>query len=494
MSDIINSAPLLSPLRSKGNTFITFSSTLNDLNKPLATDDTRMFPTKAVVLNLPKWANTTDQSMYIDPAKNGNPLVPDPNTTFPKFIQNYIENQIQYSESDRTDSNYSNYSEVAFWKALQKLGCMTLEENGTDTVDGDIVQLYKEIDEVDGVYEHVVKGVFDVNMTNLVAKNGVEYAEYYAYIPSESGKNSNITFGPTDVQHTLAQIPDGGGDFYTTGLGDYTDQQNYAIYDTTDSKYNVGDDLSNTKIRFDLSDIENESGDYEFNALLLYYDLYETTDETTLRTNAFGLLLMDRFEDIGGGTFDIPRLKKYQPDDTQPGNSYIFKIDHRMATNSNQTSNISFNTYNNVSMEMYMNALRRLTSITEMYNDLVATVGTMSQKMDKYDQFLLQYDRLEEDVDTIESNTKRIQKLEAANRNEEYIRLTNEELFDIFYKTTTAVENAQADGNNVNIEIVASSKTLFPTIIDPDNLIAEDSDGNRYEWDTLTEQWEQIGE
>ena len=128
MSEITASAPLLSQIREKGGTLYTFSGALDDFSYLFNDSDIRMIPSKFVALKLPQWANVTTHSMFIDPTDIGDPLNVNPNYVFPKTIQNYAENLMQYSAADKQDNLLTNYGEQAFWKMLTKLGCFELTE------------------------------------------------------------------------------------------------------------------------------------------------------------------------------------------------------------------------------------------------------------------------------------------------------------------------------------------------------------------------------
>ena len=72
------------------------------------------------------------------------------------------------------------------------------------------------------------------------------------------------------------------------------------------------------------------SQSFEFNAVLVYYDMVDLSDSTKTTTNLYGLLLLDNITPTTDGGY-IQRYPKYKPNlvTGQNGNSYGFKINLR---------------------------------------------------------------------------------------------------------------------------------------------------------------------
>ncbi len=207
---VFSSAPLLSSFRVKGGTFYTLSSAVRDSSALFSNGNTRIAFSKFACLMLPTFEDITSQSIFFDGTQL-QPAVTDPNTVVPKaFIQNYIENLIQYSSGSKLNSNYSHFAEAAFFKALRspKFGGTTpsataqpMQLNTTpdrivfDQFSGANVAVYKEKAN-SGSYDRVVKYVGDINLINHVKSDGNEYTEVYAHIPTEAGYQSDILFYP----------------------------------------------------------------------------------------------------------------------------------------------------------------------------------------------------------------------------------------------------------------------------------------------------------
>lgn len=505
MAQVFSSAPLLSSLRVKGGTFYTLSSTNRQLSMLVSNGNVRIVPSKFACLRLPNWEDITQQSMFYDGAKLL-PTVTDPNTVFPKaVIQNYVENLIQYSESARVDTSLNNFAEAAFFKALrseifsgtdtsESSRAMQVEEDEVvfDTIAESNVQTYKEISSVD--YQQVIKYVGDVNLLNHVKSGANEYVEVYAHIPTDAGLMTDIRLYPnTIVQHDAAQIPGQGGDGdATSGLSSFKGTgQVEPNFDTLDFKYDVNSDID--KLGIDFDDLESSvdkhnKGDFSFNCILLYYDIYEADDDTTRQRNLYGILLLDKFES-SGGSYSIKPLVKYMPDENQPGNSFGFRFNLKFSNYSNQvTSEITVNEYSTLSMELYVDALKRLQKITDEYGKISKFVIEQQQTLAELRQGILaDYQNISEAASKITDMDRRISSLEASSSNSKDVRITNEDLFRLFSATAESMQNT-AD-YQIHNTIVMTHKALLPKIIDKSLLIAEDSEGNRFRWDSTTEEW-----
>lgn len=392
-------APLLNPLRTSGGTFYTLSTAIDDLVLLFSANENIRFNfSKFVCLNLPDWKNQTEQRLFRDASDIGDPLITDPNTVFVKaYIQNYIENLLSYTPGNRTDNDkFRTFAEAAFFKSLRYVSDTDLI-NGTNTQaiqfqedvtyikpDLSTGQKYIEIpndQSIGSPYQRVIQYIGDINMLNNVKTDEGEYLEVYAHIPNIGGSVIDPKFKPLDtIRFNSGVLPSSNGDQWISGREDAFNlgtNNVKAIYDDQlNLQYNLSNDLNFLGIDFE--EFEGRTNDslrysnenFEFNAILLYYDVWNKQDESTRRRNLFGVLLLDPFTDIGG-TSEINRLIKYAPDSVKPGNSYGFRFNFKFQNYSNQVSSeIMINDYNTLSMELYLEALQRLQGISDQYNEL----------------------------------------------------------------------------------------------------------------------------
>lgn len=498
---VISSAPILAKMKTSGGTFYTLSSTVNDFSYIFSDSSVRIAPSKFVAMKLPDWQNTTGQRLFRDSNDVGNPSITDPNDVLPKIIQNYTENLIQYSESSRDDNTLSNYSEAAWWKTVRMLGGIGFEDASETFIENGVTKnLYVETPEATD-YESVVKFVGDVNLLNHVKSEGNEYVEMFLNIPTSQGKMTGVKFKQVDVSHPVSLLPTGGGDVFTSGLeSQYVNNIHNAkaIYDNdTTNQYSVGTQIDDLGVHFDDildddNDARHKQGDFEFNAVALYYDIYDKDDETKKQTNLYGILFVEDFDNITAGVGQLPLLKKYQPSDNSAGNGFSFRMNLKFSDSSNQvTSEVSVNSYSTVSMELYMDALQRLTKITDKVEGILETVTKVKAENDRLITTIMKQDELLGAVDQITLNKDNISLIQSGNKNgaSSGVRISNEELFIYMSKTIEALSNTN---DNITIQNIISKKSYLADLVDPTENIVEFEDGTRYQWNTSTSNWDLI--
>jgi hypothetical protein len=118
---------------------------------------------------------------------------------------------------------------------------------------------------------------------------------------------------------------------------------------------------------------------FPFNAVLLYYDLYDPTTTTNFTTNLFGILFLDNVDPKTGGGGYIPEYTKYKPNSLtgDNGNSFAFRVNIKFDVNSQDTSiETSINDYNPYSLQQFMEAINQLGNSAEVLqsnqNELIA--------------------------------------------------------------------------------------------------------------------------
>jgi hypothetical protein len=478
-------APLLGDLRTKGGTLITFSNTTDDFSYLLSNSDITITPSHFALLKLPQWENTTDQSMFYD-GTNFTTAITDANSVFPKVIQNYIENMLSASESERTDNSLGNYSESAFFKMLRTLGGIEFSTTGTVDIGGVTHNVYEE-DLTSN--EQVVQYIGRTNMINhRKDDDGNEYVETFIHIPTEEGTMTNIRFVPkVHVTHASSLIPQGGGTPYTSGLDSYigTDQVE-AIYDTVTNEYEVGNDLDDLGIDWDYS-LENantKQGDFEFNAILLYYTADSKSGAVDSQINTWGLHLLDDFNSSVGGVQSLNTQTKYQPDNIQSGNAFNFKFNLGFSAG---TFNISTTTNSDFSFNLYLDALDKINNITSEYQRLQSEWQSLQQTIINFSSAIGNYNTIKDSLDTISTLQSDVQSLKNWQNSSGGFRISNEELFKLFQDTNNALQNSS--GGDINIYPILSSRAFLPSVVDASNLIVE-YNGSYYQYNQSTQQWD----
>ena len=111
------------------------------------------------------------------------------------------------------------------------------------------------------------------------------------------------------------------------------------------------------------------SGHFEFNVVLLYYDLVDLSNSDNTVTNLYGILLLDNITPTTDGGY-IQRYPKFKPNKVtgQNGNSFGFKINLRFDA-SPGTAGIDtiVNDYNTFSMGLFSDATAQLQESAKIF-------------------------------------------------------------------------------------------------------------------------------
>lgn len=188
-----------------------------------------------------------------------------------------------------------------------------------------------------------------------------------------------------------------------------------------------------------------ESVSFEFNTVLVYYDTVDTSTGNT-ETNLFGVLFLDNVKDgLTNGSY-IPRLSKYKPNRVTGlnGNSFGFKINLKFDTNSEQAAIVTaVNEYSNFSMHVFLDALNRLQTATDLMTTNQEALIAMQENFESLQETvtsLTTTDDITERLDNIDTQ------LEAANlmfdNSEEIMTLISRNYQEIrnIYNNLTSVQ------------------------------------------------------
>lgn len=148
---------------------------------------------------------------------------------------------------------------------------------------------------------------------------------------------------------------------------------------------------------------------FDFNAILIYYDISSKSNPTERATNLFGVLFLDDLQPSTSGAY-IPRLTKYRPnvDTNMNGNSYGFRLNLRLDTNVEDTSvQSSINDYNTFSLQLFNEALSELRKASDRLLQQISDVSLLQKRVDVLEGSMLSQnsvDSLDARVLTLEQN------------------------------------------------------------------------------------------
>ena len=352
--------PLLRPLRDNGATLYVFPSANEDIGLNLNSRATGVAMSHYALLNLPVMFGNTD------PKTESIAIATD--------LQNYMMN-LECTLLNQDSYNYQEYhtvSERAFFHWLKSFekrynnSKLSLErtQNGNDVY-------YKETDNTN----RVVQCFGAIDAGNSLSTEFGMFNETYVNIPTSYGNGpvffkqvqdsseTNYIYGKTynggDSEHlqgrknnvdTLKILSDvkpkydnDNGTSYKLDdayeiVKDINEIQSACRAFTNDKNIQINsyDDVNidqKTQFRGKYCDITSEPCEFGFNAILLYYSVYDQNDttKTAYAINLFGIVFLDSPSSVQNGQAKIPSLIKKKSFGGANkanffGNSYSFRV------------------------------------------------------------------------------------------------------------------------------------------------------------------------
>ncbi len=188
--------------------------------------------------------------------------------------------------------------------------------------------------------------------------------------------------------------------------------------------------------------------DFQFNAVLIYYDTYDPNNLDTngnpidFKTNLYGILFLDKVEQ-SGLEFSIPFITKYKPDPLNKtnGNSFAYKLNLKLDTSiENVLVEKSINDYSTFSLDLFTDVLTEFTQIQTKLNDKLLELDQLAQDVNNLKDLMIN----SEDTNEL---TIRIENIETS-------ILENQAIFNNTGELTKMIEN-----NNQKIDSIINGST-----------------------------------
>lgn len=206
---------------------------------------------------------------------------------------------------------------------------------------------------------------------------------------------------------------------------------------------------------------------FEFNAVMVYYDLYDPNNPLEYTTNLFGVLVLDNVDPLPSGGGYIPRLTKYKPNAITGanGNSYAFKINLKFDINSQDTSvEQSINDYNTFSLDLFLDALNGLRESTSILESNQNTVQDLKAQVSALQDLVINTD------DYSEINA-RLNEIEVALDNSSAVYANNQNLLNLiainYQEITNIYNNFTSVAMSYNIDLIKEGAGMFIDITVP---------------------------
>lgn len=361
--------PIIKP-RKQGGTFYTFASALEDVGLNINELKNKVALSHYVLLNIPAFDVSTS---YPSGCNVGD-------YTFAEQFQNYALNMetVLRNQDNYNFASSLTVSERVFWKWMQKQGYVSFEED-TDA-SGNTTGYYK--DSATFTDESTIKGFGLISSGAQRTDAYGIYNETFVQIPSSYGQAKVLLKPVSDKNYYLAKDEnafqsksndgyiefidastelDASGNLHTgipaKAIFDDDSRNAYVVEDDKDElcvefslsalrKYYDDEALSYDDIAMGDSSIfrpEDVTGNFSFNAILIYYSIYDSTGKNILATNAYGLLLLDSAELANGTQYQFPALPKKKSDVETSGNSYSFRLNIKTSSVYNGDITVSDN-------------------------------------------------------------------------------------------------------------------------------------------------------
>jgi len=433
--------PLIKTPQADGGTFYTFSSAARDLSKTLNNENLRLVFSKFALLNLPDFdrLDTSTFSNYqnymqfdtIDGMIQNGGLKGDPNVNWAESFQNYALNieELILSNSGYDNTVRRTVTERVFFKWLKETGALRfrtatpLEKSGSVT--GDLFLYINVPTEVGNTPTILFQTISDANYQPslkiqgasefILGRNaatihpqGLDIFAFYDYDqpllgggpagytdPNANWMNETtppntvdayftepITFGDSTNADIRKYPADYGSPAGFSGSAYRRSKLDGISLDFNPTHYQqiVEDPTISTISQFNGIDL---SSTFEFNAVLVYYDLVDLSNNANTVTNLYGILLLDNITPTVDGGF-IQRYPKYKPNRVtgQNGNSYGFKINLRFDA-SPGTAGIDtiINDYNTFSMGLFADATAQLQESAKIFQRQQIEISQLEQRV-----------------------------------------------------------------------------------------------------------------
>lgn len=200
---------------------------------------------------------------------------------------------------------------------------------------------------------------------------------------------------------------------------------------------------------------------FDFNAVLVYYDLYDPASGAVSATNLFGVLFLDNVDNLATGGGYIPRLTKYKPNSFtgDNGNSYAFRINVKFDVNSQDVSiETSVNDYNPYSLELYMDALNKMTESYDIMLQNNAILANLTAEVSNLRSLVLTTSGISE----INQQIQNIQTMITENQG---VFTNNANLLNLIQRNYDEITNIYKNFTSVqmsyNIDLLTSGRGIF---------------------------------
>lgn len=351
------------------------------------------------------------------------------NVDFAQTLQNYALNFENFilTDDDFDNALYSTDAEKILFKWLHHIGAFEVK-NATSQ---QVVSGYSRAIEIEDTtdtgnnYSRVVKYIGNIDVSNDKNYQGNTYNEIFVNVPSSVGYTPEILFKRTPYNTTatsyqpdseingrsgqthpdaflgLESVADnisGTIDMHPNGFVFNDGTQNINVH--PEGLYDFGIEWNSSlyaKIANDpqlnnFLEYSKRGGDFRFNAILVYYDLYSKSNIANKSTNLYGILLLDNFKnDPTSSGWYIPELTKYKPNDVTGlnGNAFALKLNVKFNSSlDNVGVELNINDYSTFSMDIFLDTTTALENAAKLLVDTANSYSTIAQRLGELENLM----------------------------------------------------------------------------------------------------------
>lgn len=186
---------------------------------------------------------------------------------------------------------------------------------------------------------------------------------------------------------------------------------------------------------------------FEFNAVLVYYDVYDPNNPTDSETNLYGILFLNDPEPVSTNAAKLPSFKKFKPDSITKlnGNSYGFKINLKFDTDVESTGvEQAINDYSSFSLSIFMDAATVLQDAAKNLNDRTLQIANMQQDINDLKDLIINTD------DSTEIKA-RLDVVEASLQANQALFNNTQDILSLIEQNSDTIENILQNQTSINM-------------------------------------------
>ena len=358
-------------------------------------------------------------SSYDDTLYDGNG-----NVHFAQTFQSYalnLENMLldPSVNDDFDDVLYQSDAEKIFFKYLYHINAFRVRTANSQEVSTGYSRMIELDDSMQtgSEYSKVIKYIGNIDVTNDKNYKGQQYNEIFVNVPSSVGYTPEVlltssSFNTNNIKFTPKESLNGrsADDIHPDPYLDvqtYTDQDD-GTYNTNVNEvpafgidFNAGaySKIVNDPKLNTILDYSQRGGDFRFNAILVYYDLYSKSNIGNKATNLYGVILLDNWkEDTSNDGWYIPELTKYKPNEVTGLNGNAFALKLNLKFNSsldNVGVEKNVNDYSTFSMDIFLDTTSTLENAAQLLRDANKRYNAIAEKVEMLESFLLTSESLQ---------------------------------------------------------------------------------------------------